>query len=192
MLVQLLREQYLTCTIQHTNVPKITTQRTGQPILAKHGVTQGRKSSTSLFSFAICDIPKAVAVRDSCLDGNNVLQLADDASIITNSFKDLSVAFQQIIQASCEKFMVTNIEKTFYLNLSKHSIRLPIYLPDNQTVQHADNDEHLYLGMWLTTSNETMQHIKCKLKHRALNIVTFYAWLNINEDVRLYKLKYKY
>ena len=50
-------------------VPKITTQRTGQPILAKHGVTQSRKSSTSLFSFAICDIPKAVAVRDSFVDG---------------------------------------------------------------------------------------------------------------------------
>ena len=108
--------------------------------------------------------------------------MADDASIITISFKDLSVAFKQIIQASCEKFIVTNIEKKFYLNLSKHPIRFPIYLPDNQTIQHADNDEHLYLGMWLTTSNDTMQHIKCNLKHRAFNIVKFYAWLDINED----------
>ena len=70
--------------------------------------------------------------------------------------------------------MVSNIEKTFYLNLSKHPIRLPIYLPHKQTIQHADNA--LYLGMWLTTSNDTMQHIKCNFKHRAFNIVKFYTW----------------
>ena len=143
-------------------VPKITTQRTGHPILAKHGVTQGRKSSTNLFSFAICDMPKVVAVSGSFLCGNNVLQLADDASLITNSFKDLSVAFKQIIQTSCETFMVTNIEKTFYLLLSKKPVRLPIYPPDNQTIHHVDNDEHLYLGMLLTTSNDTMPEYKAQ------------------------------
>ena len=36
--------------------------------------------------------------------------------------------------------------------------------------------------MWLTTSNDTMQHIKCNLKHRAFNIVKFYAWPDINEN----------
>ena len=89
---------------------------------------------------------------------------------------------QQLIRASCEKCMVTNIDKTFYLHLSKNPVRLPIYLPGNQTVHHTDNGEHLYLGRLLTTSNDTMQHIKCKLKHRAFNIVKFYPWLDINED----------
>ena len=105
--------------------------------------------------------------------------MADDASFITNPLKDVSVEFKQLIQTSCEKCMVTNIEKTFYLHLSTNHVRLPIYSPDNQTVHHNENDEHLYLGMWLTTSNN---HIKYNLTHWAFNIVKFYAWLDINED----------
>ena len=49
-------------------VSKISAKRTGEPISAAHGVTQGRKSSTSLFSFtmrnselkSICGILKIV------------------------------------------------------------------------------------------------------------------------------------
>ena len=46
--------------------------KTGEPILAKHDVTQGHKSSTSLFSFAIRDISKTVNLPDSFLRGYHV------------------------------------------------------------------------------------------------------------------------
>ena len=74
-------------------VPKRSTHRLGEPISAEHGVTQGRKSSTNLFSFAISCIPKAMLSQD-----NHVLQLADDASIISNSYNDLAIAFKQLIE----------------------------------------------------------------------------------------------
>ena len=77
-------------------VPKVTMQRTGEPIPSKHGVTQGRRSSTNLFSFAITNIPKAVELNESFLNGNHVLQLANDASIIADSHNNLSVAFNQL------------------------------------------------------------------------------------------------
>ena len=81
-------------------VPKVTGAKTGEPILAKHGVTQGRNSSTSLFSFAIRGIAKAVNLPDSFLRGYHVFQLANDDFIVTTSFEDLSNAFEQLIDAS--------------------------------------------------------------------------------------------
>ena len=89
-------------------VPKVTDAKTGEPILAKHGVTQGCKSSTRLFSFAIRDIPKTVNLPDSFLRGYNVFQLTDDDSFVTTSFEDLPNAFEQLIDASDLKLMVTN------------------------------------------------------------------------------------
>ena len=51
-------------------IPKVSKQRTGEPIRARHGVTQGQKTAANLFSFAISDIPKAIQLNDS-LDGNS-------------------------------------------------------------------------------------------------------------------------
>ena len=162
-------------------VPKISTQKMGHSIKTEHGVTQGRRSSTSLFSFAVSDIPKVVVINDSFLGSNNVLQLADDSTILTNSFNDLTIAFKQFIQESKENFMVTNYDKTFYLNISSNPVREPIQLSCKEIIHHADKDEHLYLGMWIIASNDIVQHIKCNLKNRAYNIKKYYDWLNINE-----------
>ena len=79
-------------------VPKVNKQKTGTPIQALHGVTQGRKSSTSLFSFAISEIPNAVTKNPTFLQGNNVLQLADDASVLETTFDGLSIALKEIVQ----------------------------------------------------------------------------------------------
>ena len=89
-------------------VPKISETTSGEPILARHGVTQGRKSSTSLFSFAMRKIPKAVKLEDSFLNGNHIFQLADDSSVVTSLFRELNSGFGQIIDASNIKFMVKN------------------------------------------------------------------------------------
>ena len=62
-------------------VPRISSNRTGEPIVSAHGVTQGRKSSTSLFSFTMRNIPKGVKLPDSFLCGHHVFQLADDSSV---------------------------------------------------------------------------------------------------------------
>ena len=56
-------------------VPKITSKIKGKPILTKHGVIQGRRSSPNLFSLAVCDTSKSIILRDSFLHGNNILQV---------------------------------------------------------------------------------------------------------------------
>ena len=129
-------------------VPKIAENRSGEPILARHGVTQGRKSSTSLFSFTMRNIPKSVHLPESFLQAHHVFQLADDSSVATNSFEDLKTGFGQLIDASNSKFMVTNVDKTFYLHLSDDPMREEIKLPTGNKITAAVNDEHIYLGMW--------------------------------------------
>ena len=91
-------------------VPKSSTHRLGEPISTGHGVTQGRYSSTNLFSFALSCIPKAIFINTEIQSQNNhVLQLADDASIISNSYNDLAIAFKQLIEVSESKYTVTKL-----------------------------------------------------------------------------------
>ena len=162
-------------------VPKTSETTTGQPILAQHGVTQGRKSSTSLFSFTMRNIPKSVHLPDSFLEGNHVYQLADDSSIATNSFTDMKTGFGQLIDGSDEKFMKTNIDKTFYLHLFDNPTREDMLLANGYTIKFAVNDEHLYLGMWFTASADVLKQIFCNLSKRAFHIKLFTDWLEINE-----------
>ena len=161
-------------------VPKISKLTTGDAILSKHGVTQGRNSSANLFSFSISEVPSAIYINDKIKD--NVLQLADDASIATTSHVNLSIAFNQLIEMSKNKYMITNIDKTKFVNLSKTPQKFPIKLSETQTIEYAKNDEHLYLGMWITSSDDIVDHIRSNLSHRKFNISKFYSWLAINEE----------
>ena len=161
-------------------VPKVSSTSTGEPILARHGVTQGRKSSTSLFSFTMRNIPQSIHLKDSFLQGNHVFQLADDSSIATNLFDELQIGFGQLIDASDVKFMVTNTDKTFYLHLSDDPIREDMLLSNGYTISAALNDEHLYLGMWFMASCEVLQQLLCNFRHRSFNIKKFCDWLEIN------------
>ena len=112
-----------------------------------HGVTQGRKSSTSLFSFTMRNIPKSVSLPQSFLAAHHIFQLADDSSLVVNSIESLCDGFGQLIDASDTKFMVTNTDKTFYLHLCDEPVKVDIQLSNGITIQSAENDEHLYLGM---------------------------------------------
>ena len=162
-------------------VPKISENICGEPILALHGVTQGRKSSTSLFSFTMRNIPKSVNLPNSFLNGIHILQLADDSSVITDTIESLISGFSQLIDASDTKFMVTNLLKTFYLHLSNDPYKDVIELINGCTIKFAENDEHLYLGMWFTASACITAQMKCNLNHRAYNIKKFYDWLDVNQ-----------
>ena len=77
--------------------------------------------------------------------------------------------------------MITNIDKTFYLHLAENPTTEPIHLCNNRKISSAENNEHLYLGMWFTTTNDIHLHVKDNLKHRAYNIQKFFNWLEINE-----------
>ena len=86
-----------------------------------------------------------------------------------------------MISDSDQKCMITNIDKTFYLHLAENPTTEPIHLCNNRKISSAENNEHLYLGMWFTTTNDIHLHVKNNLKHRAYNIQKFFNWLEINE-----------
>ena len=161
-------------------VPRISSNRTGEPIVSAHGVTQGRKSSTSLFSFTMRNIPKGVKLPNSFLCGHHVFQLADDSSVAVNKVVNLCSGFGQLIDASDEKFMVTNTDKTFYLHLCDEPITDDIELNNGTIIHSAPNNEHLYLGMWFKTSAFITEQMKNNLNHRAFHIKKYYDWLNVN------------
>ena len=161
-------------------VPKINANRTGEPIESVHGVTQGRKSSTSLFSFTMRNIPKAVKLPPSILSGHHVFQLADDSSLVVTSSLDLVEGFGQLIDASDKKFMVTNTTKTYYLHLCDEPMTDDLQLPNGTNIKAAENNEHLCLGMWFTASASITKQMMCNLDHRNHNIKKFYDWLDVN------------
>ena len=101
-------------------VPKFSTHKLGEPISAKHGVIQGRKSSTILFS-SLHHVYQQLYLS---------MQLADDASIISNSYNDLAIAFKQLIEVSESKGMVINVEKIFYIHASKNPTQTPLLISE--------------------------------------------------------------
>ena len=113
-------------------VPKISGNRSGEPIESVHGVTQGRKSSTSLFSYTMRNIPKSIKLPSSILCGKHIFQLADDASLVVTECRNLIDGFAQLIDASKDKYMVTNTTKTYYLHLCDEPWTKDLQLPNNQ------------------------------------------------------------
>ena len=63
----------------------------GDPIFSHHSVTQGRKISSSLFSFYVSDMSDSINGIDNqdFLNLISLLQLADDAVILADSFDSL-------------------------------------------------------------------------------------------------------
>ena len=87
--------------------------------------------------------------------------------------------------------MITNLMKTFFLHLSKEPLLQPIEISATHYIHHAENNRHLYLGMWITSSNDIVDHIKCNLFQRKFHIVKYYDWLAVNEMIPI-NLSYRF
>ena len=166
-------------------IPKLG-NKIGEAITAKHGVTQGRQTSTSLFSFEVQDMGKSIQVA-SLLREHNLLQLADDSAIMAeNRIPILKVAFGQVLDFSDENFMFANLDKTFFLPLSENGETDPIIISDTVVIYCSENMEYIYLGMKYVASDEQTVHIKENLKWRSFNIHKFFEWLHVNDDTPIH------
>ena len=106
---------------EETNyVPKLC-NRMGEAIVAKHGVTQGRQSSTSFFSFEVSDLKKSISAPKSILNDSNLLQLADDTALLAEEKSFLCTLFRQCFQFSADNYMYANVTKTYFLHLSDNA-----------------------------------------------------------------------
>ena len=153
----------------------------GDAIVAKHGVTQGRQSSTSLFSFEVKELPESVNEPQSCLNGFNALQLADDTALPAESIEIQVKLFKRCFGFSKKNFMFANVDKTVYLHLDDRPYREPLKIDDDTTINAAKNDEYPYLGVLVIASNNIIEHIKHNLKHRAYHEHKYFDWLAVNE-----------
>ena len=161
-------------------IPKIC-NKIGDAIIAKHGVTQGRQTSTSVFSFEVQDMPKNVVVPNSIIRDYNVLQLAYDSALFAEDRDLLRGAFSQCTKFSAENYMFANVRKTVFLHLAEESDTTALQLEENTIIEAAENNEHTYLGVKFVASNNIIRHIQKNFQGRMYNVNKFYDWLSINE-----------
>ena len=107
--------------------PKISNNLIGEPIETKFGVTQGRKSSGSLYAFAISDLPKCINTNESkdFMDPFCIAQLADHTTITAESLTSQSRKLKQVINYTREKHQHINTKKTKYTHMSTNQLLLP-------------------------------------------------------------------
>ena len=161
-------------------VPKVC-NLIGEGISAKHGVTQGRQSSTSIFSFEVSKLPSHVDVPQSCLRGFNCCQLADDTALPVEDRPGLITAFAKCFDFSEINYMFANVVKTVYLHLHDEPDTQPLLINEETTIGAAENNEYVYLGMLFIASSDIIKHIESNLRRRAFHEATFFEWLSVNE-----------
>ena len=86
--------------------PTVSNSSIGNPIWTDHGVTQGRKSSGSLFAFTVSKMPEVLRTSPTqdFMDPFCLVQLADDTSILAEIFESLTYKFSSIFNFSDSKY----------------------------------------------------------------------------------------
>ena len=162
-------------------IPKLC-NKIGKSISAKHGVIQGRQTSTSFFSFEVHKMPDSVNVHDSIINNFNLLQLADDTALLSEEKAFLCVQFEQCFKFSARNYMFPNVDKTYFLHLADVPDTEPIILDESSSINSAINNEYVYLGMKFIASDSIVKHIKKNLADRMFHVNKFYDWLHVNES----------
>ncbi len=162
--------------------PKINNKKFGKSITSKHGVTQGRKTSSNFFSFTMSEMHKAISTSNSYLKDIFLLQLADDAALLAENIDSLSKLFKQVLRHSSKKYMIANITKTFYMDMKCDPCTSPLDIDNGDVIKSAKDGKYIYLGMLFIHTNNMLDMIKANLKHRAFNIRKFLDWLEVNEN----------
>ena len=155
------------------------------PIISKHGVTQGHNSYCNIFSYYISDSRKAMEnlpYHEDFTNPENILQLADDTLILAEFINTLKLKFQALFDYSKDKYIVLNTDKTKFMHLSKNPTMETICINDTEIEAVDLNDGYVWLGFHLSYSSEITKLVQYNLKKKLSNIPKFYAWLNINRS----------
>ena len=172
--------------------PKANRNYLSEGITSDHGVTQGRRSSGSLFSFYVSDMPEALNREeyDDFMDPLSLAQLADDSAIYAEKLHNLVPKFQKIFAYSKAKNQVANVSKTVYCNFTKHPKLSPIEIDDNVILDSVDPIKgYKYIGLLTFPTNDICEIIRRNINKRIVNFAKFHAWLSVNDitpvDVKL-------
>ena len=181
--------------LQTKYVPKISNTRIGDEITSDFGVTQGRKSSANLFSYYLSDMGVDLSkVETDFMDPYSLLQLADDANLLAESLESLTIKFTIIFAYAILKCQHVNAKKTKYMHMSDEPIMDTITLESGEEIDPVDPKEgSIFLGFFLSYSNNIYAIIDKNISHKMYNIIKFYAWLECNEETPFFiKIKTLY
>lgn len=165
-------------------IPKISSNRIGNKITTKFGVTQGRKSSTSYFSFLVSDMHNEFNTlqTNDFLEGDDLAQMADDTLTAGDSLQSISDKFDCIIKFSESKHQHINVDKTCYIQMNQNPNENCITTSNNHTINAIKkNNSTNYLGFHLTPTNSRNHLIVFNIKKRLHNFAKFHVWLEANE-----------
>ena len=162
------------------------------------GVTQGKNSSCDIFSFYTSDMP-------GCFQNENLgedplshlmklLQLADDTVTGALSLSSLSDNFGKIFDYSHKKFTKVNYDKTQFMCFSDFLSKDPLRINEDIEIAPVDPLEgYPWLGFHLSYTDNIPELVTYNLEKKKVNIVKFYAWLQINRDTPfMFKMRVLY
>ena len=189
--------QAINCMYSSTSyTPKIDKNSIGDPIVTSYGVTQGRKSSSNLFAFAISEMPESVRniIPKDFMDPFCMAQLADDTSISAESLVSMTNKFHHVIKYSDIKHQHINTSKTKYMHMSTNPIQLPVILENEKVIKAVELDtRYPFLGFNLTYSDDIYDLIVNNLNSKMFNVAKFHAWLEYNDETPFFiKIKVLY
>ena len=165
-------------------VPELKNNRFGSEISTSTGVAQGRKSSSNIYSFYVSDMPKCTADinTEDFMDPSNVLQLADDTTLIAQSKESLILKFLCTLNYSDQKYQKPNIDKTMYMHVTSNPSLEPLTIKDDIIIKSVNKkDGHRFLGVVFFPTDSMDEIILMNFSKRIGNITKYYAWLELNE-----------
>ena len=167
-----------------TYYPKSNKNYLSEGISTNYGVTQGRRSSGSLFSFYVSDMPESIndTQYDDFMDPLSLAQLADDSAIYAEKIYNLITKFQRIFKYSDEKNQIANIKKTVFGHFASNPKLTPLEIDDDIVLNSIDPVKgYKYIGLLLFPTNDITDIIQRNVNKRMGNFAKFHAWLAVNE-----------
>ena len=161
-------------------LPKLTNAYTGAAIETDFGVTQGKTSSSNYFSMYVSDMAETTVIEDVW---TFLVQLADDTAIVSNSLTMLISRFRDLLKYSDDNYQHANMDKTKYMQLSKHGMTDPIHLDDGRTIHSCAKKGYQYIGAKVIASKYLIDHVLQNIKEKKGNVVKFYHWLDNDRNI---------
>ena len=116
-----------------TYCPKSGKNQVSDGIDTDYGVTQGRCSSGSIFSYYVSNMSSAFDPdeTDDFMDPYNLAQLADETALYATTIRNLIFKFSAILSYSKDRCQIPNIPKTKYCHFSDNPSTDPLVIDDD-------------------------------------------------------------
>ena len=118
------------------------------------------------------------------MDPFYLLQLADDTTITAEIVQSFIQNMTNIAKYSLEKLLRIHLTKSKYFHLTNNiddKLNEDILLGNGITLKPII-DDYLWLGFWLSNTNDISQIIRHHISKKMIHTSSFYSWLAINED----------